>query len=136
MTHAALALQAAMYSRLTTSRDLTALLGGDFVFDDVPATQPPPYVIFAEAVHYDWGSGTEEGMEHAVSLNIWSKQKGRKEAVTIAHAITDAFQDLPKQLDDHVLVNFSHEFTEVEKNLEAELFVAKVNFRAVTEPNP
>ena len=73
-------------------------------------------------------------MEHSITLNIWSDQNGRKEAITIAQAIQDAFKDLPKQLDDHILVNFTHEFTEVAKDQETELFLAQVNFIAVTEP--
>ena len=135
MTHPALALQAAMFSRLTTSNDLTVLLGGNSIFDDVPKSQKPPYIVFAETIHDDWSTGSEEGMEHAIALNIWSDQNGRKEAVTIAQSVIDAFKDLPNQLDDHALINFTHEFTEVAKDQDTELFLAKVNFRAVTEPH-
>lgn len=135
MTHSALALQAAMFSRLTTSNELTTLLGADFVFDDVPKSQKPPYIVFAEAIHNDWSTGSEGGMEHAIALNIWSDQNGRKEAVTIAQSVINAFDDLPKQLDDHTLINFTHEFTEVAKDQDTELFLAKLNFRAVTEPH-
>ncbi len=134
MTHPALAIQAALYSRLSTSNELTTLLGSDFIFDDVPKSQKPPYIVFAEAVHNDWSTGSEDGMEHSITLNIWSDQNGRKEVITIAQAIQDAFDNLPKQLDEHALVNFTHEFTEVAKDQETELFLAKVNFRAVTEP--
>lgn len=134
MTHPALALQAALYSRLSSSTELTNLLGGEHIFDDVPQSQKPPYVVFAESIHNDWSTGTENGMEHSVSLNVWSDQNGRKQVVTIAQAIQEAFGDLTAQLDDHVLVNFTHEFTEVSRDQDAELFLAKLNFRAVTEP--
>lgn len=135
MTHPALSLQAAMYSRLSTATDLTNILGGDFIFDDVPKSQKLPYVVFAESIHNDWSTGSEDGMEHAVTLNVWSGQKGRKEALMIADSIVQAFHDLPKLIDDHSLINFTHEFTEVAKDQDTELFLARINFRAVTEPN-
>lgn len=134
MTHPALALQAALYSRLSSSTEIASLLGGEFIFDDVPQSQKPPYIVFAEGLHNDWSTGTEDGMEHSIALNVWSNQNGRKQAITIAGAITEAFADLPMQLDDHALVNFTHEFTEVSKDQETEFFLAKLNFRAVTEP--
>jgi len=135
MTHSALSLQAAIYSRLTTSTDLTNILDGDFIFDDVPKLQKPPYVVFAESIHNDWSTGSEDGMEHAVTLNVWSDQNGRKEVLMIAETIVKALHDLPKLIDDHALINFTHEFTEVVKDQDTELFLAKINFRAVTEPN-
>ena len=135
MTHAALSLQAAMYSRLARSADLTNLLGSEAIFDDVPKSQKLPYVVFAESIHNDWSTGTEDGMELAVTLNVWSGQNGRKEALIISDSIVQAFQDLPKLIDDHSLINFTHEFTEVAKDQDTELFLAKINFRAVTEPN-
>ncbi len=134
MTHPALALQAAMFSRLDTSSELTVLLGESFVFDDVPKSKSLPYIVFAESIHNDWSTGSEEGMEHFISLNIWSDQNGRKEAMTIAQAVINAFKDLPRLLNDHVLINFAHEFTEISKDQDTELFLAKVSFRAVTEP--
>lgn len=135
MTHPALSLQAAMYSRLQNSTVLINILGSDLIFDDVPKSQKLPYVVFAESVHNDWSTGSENGMEHAVTLNVWSDQNGRKEALMIADAIVTSLHDLPKTIDNHALINFSHEFTEVAKDQETELFLAKINFRAVTEPN-
>jgi len=93
MTHPALSLQAAMYSRLQTSTVLINILGSDFIFDDVPKSQKLPYVVFAESVHNDWSTGSENGMEHAVTLNVWSDQNGRKEALMIADAIVTSLHD-------------------------------------------
>jgi len=134
MIHPALSLQAALYSRLTTSNDIIVALGGEHIFDDIPISQQPPYIVFAESVHNDWSTGTEEGAEHSVSIHVWSDQSGRKHAVTVAQFVIEAMNDLPRQLDDHILVNFSHEFTEVSRDEDEELYLAKINFRAVTEP--
>ncbi len=134
MTHPALALQGAMFSSLLASSELIGMLGGQHIFDDVPKAQKFPYVVFGEAIHNDWSTSTEKGMEHAITLNVWSDQNGRKEALTLAQFIHDALHSLPKQLEGHALVNFTHEFTEVDKDQDSELFLAKVNFRAVTEP--
>lgn len=135
MTHPGIALQAALYSRLTTSHEVTSMLGGMHIFDDVPTEQKPPYIVFAQSVYNDWSTGTEDGMEHSISLHVWSDENGRKEVLTLSQKIIAAMNDLPKQLDDNLLVNFSHEFTEVSKDEDAGLFLAKLNFRAVTEPH-
>jgi len=134
MTHSALALQCAIYSILKNDNDITTLLGGEFIFDDVPKKQTPPYIVFSEAIHSDWSTGSETGIEHTVTLNIWSSENGRKQVLLISDAIINALIDIPAMLDGHALINFTHEFTEVAKDEQTKFFLAKVNFRAVTEP--
>lgn len=134
MTHAALALQEAMYNAMMASDGLVASLGGQQIYDDVPAKKHPPYIVFGAATHSDWSAGDDEGLEHFITINVWSKQNGRKQALEIAEAVTQSFRDLPKALTDHCLVNFTHEFTEVTHEQETGFFLAQLNFRAVTEP--
>jgi hypothetical protein len=134
MTHSALALQATIYSALVNSQKMTELLGGEKIFDDIPNNEKPPYVVFGQSIHNDWSTGSESGMEHSITLNIWSEQNGRKEVLLLADALADALKNLPKNINGHALVNFTHEFTEVDREEESELFIARVNFRAVTEP--
>ncbi len=136
MTHAALALQQAVYQTLVDDDDLTILLGGANVHDDVPRQDKPPYIVFAEATHSDWSTGTEKGLEHSLAVEIWSRERGRKQVLDIAEAVQDTLASLPQLLDSHHLVNFTHEFTEVTRDEETGYFVAKASFRAVTEPLP
>lgn len=134
MTHPALSLQAAIFSRLASDAPLVDLLMGEFIYDDVPPKKEPPYIVFAESTHNDWSTGTEMGMEHFVSMNVWSSQNGRKEALVISQQIQNALSQMDEEIEGHHLVNFSHEITEVERDEETEFFVSKLTFRAVTEP--
>jgi len=135
MKHPALSLQAEVYSKLIQHQPLISLLGGEFIYDDVPPKQELPYIVFAESAHNDWSTGTEEGMEHFISLNTWSLQNGRKQALQISHEITNSLKAVSTQIDGHLLVNFAHELTEVNRDEDTGFFVAKVTFRAVTEPS-
>lgn len=134
MTHPAISLQTAIYNVLSSDADLLALLGGTYIFDDVPNKQKPPYIVFAEAVHSDWSTGTEPGTEHTLVLNVWSDAEGRKQVLEFCAAIDVALEALPETSNGFAIVNFTHEFTEVSRDEETDYFLAKANYRAVTEP--
>ncbi len=135
MIHPALDLQSRVYETLTANQDLTTILGGPQIFDDVPGNSKPPYITFGNAAHFDWSTGTETGMEHLLSIEVWSKVDGRKEVLEIAQTAEDALATMSPQLQESYLINFRHESTEVERNVKTGLFRARINYRAVTEPN-
>ena len=132
--HAALALQSALYSNLVAHDALTSLLGGGHVYDNLPRKQKPPYVIFGEATHNDWSTGSDTGMEHFITLNVWSSQNSRKQVLQISDEITSALQISEMDIGGHHLVNFVHEVTEVKRDEETGYFTATITYRAVTEP--
>jgi len=131
---AAISLLAHVHAKLISDGELTALLGGPRVYDLVPSRVRPPYLTFGPSDHLDWSTSSEEGEEHAIVINAWSRKRGRKEALQIAAAVKTALADLRGQLGDQMLVNFTHEFTRGERDEEEGLFVARLNFRVVTEP--
>lgn len=134
MMHPALALQEAIFAALNGSADLDQMLGQNRIFDDVPRGKRPPYIVFAEMTHNDWSTGTEDGMEHFIALNIWSRENGRKQVLDIAGHVIEELITLPGELTDHALANVQHEFTETAKDDDTGYFRATVNLRAVTEP--
>ncbi len=134
MTHPALALQEALYDALVTSTELITALGGPYIYDEVPRGKKPLYIVFGDMTHSDWSTSTEDGTEHFITLNIWSRHKGRKEVTQISALVLSALEGLLQALSGHALVNFRHEFTETGRDKETDLFLAKMNFRGVTEP--
>ncbi|MBX9925513.1 MAG: DUF3168 domain-containing protein [Hyphomicrobiaceae bacterium] len=132
---ASLSLQAALVTTLTSDPTLLALTGGaSRVFDFVPPRTPYPYVTIGQTLERDWATGTEPGSEHVVTLQIWSRTNGRREAAVMAKAIRDALHDAPLTLTGHRLVNLRHEFTETRRDSDGETIRGLVRFRAVTEP--
>jgi hypothetical protein len=85
------ALQAAIYTRLTSYTPLTTALGGARVFDHVPQNQPFPYVVLGDDTLVDWSTKTNNGWEATLTLHCWDRPKaGRKSVKTILGHLYDA----------------------------------------------
>jgi hypothetical protein len=134
MASASWALQQAIFAGLTADAALTALLGGQRVYDDVPERAEFPYVTFAVTSERDWSTGSEEGSEHSLTLHVWSRAGGRREAHEIMGALREALHDAALALTDHRLVNLRHEFSEARRDADGETYHGITRYRAVTEP--
>lgn len=136
MASASWALQQAIFATLTSDVGLTALLGGQRVYDDVPVRAEFPYVTFAQGSERDWSTGGEAGSEHALSLHVWSRASGRKETQAIIEALRAGLHDQPLTVSGHRLINLRHEASEVRRDGDGETYHGIVRLRAVTEPAP
>jgi hypothetical protein len=128
------ALQRGVYQALAGSLDLTTLLGGVRVYDDAPQAAPYPFITLGQSVIRDWSTGTEDGAEHNLTLHVWSRSGGKKQALEIIEAIRAVLHDQPLALADHHLVNLRHEFSEARLDPDGDTFHGVVRYRAVTEP--
>jgi hypothetical protein len=133
MTSAAADLQKALFAALNGDAALAALLGGEKVFDRVPDKAAFPYVTFGRTSIFDWSTGTEIGTEQLCTLHVWSKAKGRKEALDIMAAMQARLEQAPLELAGHHLVNFRFEFAEVLFHDEQAAYHGLLRFRAVIE---
>lgn len=134
MAGATWALQSAIHQRLTGDAGVTALLGGPHVWDHVPRGAAHPFVTIGVSTERDWSTGDDTGAEHILTLNIWSRAPGRREADSIAAAVRHALHDQALTLTGFRLVNLRHELTEVRRDVPAEMYRGTVRLRAVTEP--
>lgn len=134
MSSASWALQKAIHQELTASADILALLGGAHVWDHLPRGAAFPYVTFGVSTERDWSTGSEDGVEHIVTLHVWSRAAGLREAEIIAASVRAALHDRPLTLDGHCLVNLRHEITDIRRDPLSELAHGIVRLRAVTEP--
>ena len=126
-----LALQKAMLSKLAADAALSALLGGPAIYDDVPQGTRPPYVSFGDLATRDWRTKDARAEEHFATLNVWSRERGRKEAYEIIAAIDAALDGAPLALEGHRLVNLSTTFWTVARD--GENYRGIVRLRAATE---
>lgn len=134
MASSSFALQKAFYLKLTADAALNALLGGPRVYDDVPVRGEFPYVTFGQTSERDWSTGTDIGGEHVVTLHVWSRAAGRKEADEIIDAVRTALHDQALSLSGHRLVNLRHEFSDARRDADGESYHGITRYRAVTEP--
>jgi hypothetical protein len=134
MSSAAWALQKSVHGVLTADAAVLALLGGPHVYDDVPRGASLPYLTFGLSTERDWSTGGEEGMEHVLTLHVWSEAGGRKETHEIIGAVRAALHDAALALAGHRLVNLRHELTDARREPDGETYHGIVRLRAVTEP--
>ena len=127
-------LQKAVVERLATSPDVLAITGPGRIFDRLITRAEPPYLVLGEITSSDFSTGDSEASEHRFEIEAWSKQNGRKQAVELADAVRAALHDVDLALDGAVLVNLRHERTTGRRAPRAGLHVARLRFRAVTEP--
>ena len=133
MTSAALALQKAAYAALTADDGVGALIG-DRIYDGAPRDAVFPYATIGGATLADWSTGTEDGAEHRLTLDVWSRAHGKSECHAIADAMRAALHDAALALDGHALVNLRFESSNTVRDPDGITFHGRLRFRAVTEP--
>ena len=133
MSSAGFALQKAIFEKLTSDAPTLAALGGPRVHDDAPARTEFPFVTFGQSSERDWSTGSDEGYEHLVTLHVWSRARGRREAEQVIAAARAALHDQDLLLSGHRLINLRHEFSEARRDSDGETFHGIARFRAVTE---
>jgi len=136
MTAPAAELQKAIFEALDGDAALTLALGGQRVFDHAPANVAFPYVTFGRTSIYDWSTGTESGIEQLFTLHVWSKAKGKQEALRIMDLVQARLAQAPLELADHHLVNLRQEFSEVRYDEDQTVHHGLLRYRAVIEGIP
>ena len=126
-------LQKAVFAVLEADLTIAGLIGVGHIHDDTPQGGTFPYVTFGQSLARDWSTGTETGAEHVLTLHVWSRSPGKKEAQAIMRALRQALHDQPLALEDHRLVNLRHEFSDTSRDPDGETVHGIVRFRAVTE---
>ena len=74
-------LQQAIYQKLTGDATLMALITG--VFDRTPQDTNFPYISIGESAAHDWSNLGTTGTAHVLTLHVWSREGGRKQAAQI-----------------------------------------------------
>jgi hypothetical protein len=133
MISAVIALRKAIHSALMGDATLTGMLGAAKIYDDAPREAQPPYVTFGDLQSRDWSTNLDHGFEHVVVINVWSTQRGAREALAIADRVRDLLDDQPLTLDDHRLINLRFAQMETRRDNNARISRASLRFRAVTE---
>ena len=129
-------LQQAVYGALSASAPLTALLGGPRVYDDVPHAAAYPFVTMGQTSSTDWGTDSNDGEEHILTLHVWSSFGGRSEAQLIMGAIRDVLHTAHMTLSGHTLVNLRQQFSDIRREADGITIHGLVRYRAVTQPSP
>ena len=134
MTASSVSLRAAIRDALIADSPLTSLLGGGRIYDEPPRDAALPYVTLGEDVVSDGSTSTEPGDEHALTLHVWSRQGGHREAQLIAGAVLEALADAPLSPDGHRVANLRFIAADVRREPDGRTYHGTVRLRALTEP--
>jgi hypothetical protein len=134
MPAAHVALRAAIHDALKSDTALSAALGGHHVYDEPPRNVAFPYVTLGDARIVDASADGGSLQEHQLTLHVWSRQGGHKEAHVITGALLQALDDAPLTPEGHRLVNLRFAIADIRREADGRTYHALVRFRAVTEP--
>lgn len=102
-------LQKAVYAALNGS--VTGLSGASVsVYDDVPEGTSYPYVVIGEETAINAGTKNLDGVEHTLTLHIWSGYRGRREIKEIMQSIYSLLHDTAITVTGASLVMIRQEF--------------------------
>lgn len=94
MTGPEAAFQDALTARLAADAGVQALLGNPArLYDEAPAGTAYPFATLGRAVSEDRSADGTALIEHRLSLHVWTRHGGRREAKAIIEALRAAAHD-------------------------------------------
>lgn len=127
------ALQQAVFAVLTGDVNLHSLVA-DRIFDAVPRRAAFPYIVLGEGDETAAGTATEDGREHTLAINIWSRTGGMRESKRTASAVCVVLDRSELTLDGHKLIDLRFISADYTRQPDGETYRTVVRFKAVTEP--
>ena len=127
-------LQKAIYAKLNGNVD--GLGGANIpVYDDVPQQSNYPYVQIGEETSANNGTKTLDGVEHTLTMHIWSQYRGRREIKTIMKSVYDLLHNTAISVTGASLVNVRQEFSTTLSENDGITRHGVIRFRAVVFDN-
>jgi hypothetical protein len=127
-------LQKAIFAALAADAELAALIGDPpRVYDDPPGASALPAVQIGDGLESDWSTQTEKGAEHDLTIHVWSRGGGRKEARMILARICGVLHVAELTVDDNTLINLRFVSSQVVRESDGETYHGIARYRAVTE---
>ncbi len=134
MMQPGLDVQLAMKSKLVSRPALIQLLGGAYVYDELPRGATAPYVMFTTTETRDWSVADQKAHENFLTLEVVSKSRSRAQAQNIVQEIELALDGAALTLVDNNLISLRCVFISAARQKSADYFSATMRFRAATEP--
>jgi hypothetical protein len=85
----------AIVTRLKNDAPLTAIIGANKVFNNIPEDSKPPYVRVGLGTQNEFSTKGADGFRGELEIDIWSIKRGDKEMLEIQDAIHDALDNIP-----------------------------------------
>lgn len=96
------ALQKALYEQLTEDTALMALVSD--VYDRPLEEAVFPYVTLGDSVVADVSNLAISGSEHQLSVHVWSREGGKKQAAIIMNAVYQALHEVALDVEGYEML--------------------------------
>lgn len=133
MASVSIGLQQSIYEALIGDTPLGCLLGEPRIFDGAPREAAFPYVTIDQLTTRDWSAGDSVGFEHSVSLSVWSRYSGKREAHALLDAIYTCLHEARLDVRGASLINLRFELSSIGRDDDGATYHGVIRFRAVTE---
>lgn len=126
-------LASAIYGRLTGDATLMGIVEG--VYDDVPQDTAYPYVVVGEETTINAGTKTKDGVEYTLTIHVWSRYRGLKQAKQIMERIYELLHNYDLTVSGASLVNLRQEFSATFVDADGLTRHGVIRFRAMVFDN-
>ena len=134
MTDAFFNVQDAMFDALAASTEVQGLLGNPpRVYDHVPPGAAFPYVTFGALTVQPYDTKTEIGFEQIVTLDVWSRYRGSKEAKDILQALYDALHRASLSVSGEVFLSCEFTGADITPEPDGLTYSGKARFDVMTQ---
>lgn len=105
MTHVISSLRSALSTQLLADHQLISSLGGQNIFVVAPPGQALPYITFGKAMAEDWRMAGVVGHHQTLSLDIWTREGGDQEALSLSQRVVELIDGKKLTLEGHSLID-------------------------------
>jgi hypothetical protein len=123
----------ALHTALLADADIADLLHGDRLYDAVPQKAAYPYAVFGKVGGKRWSGTGFTGTEATWQIEVYSRKRGRGEAVSIATALEAAITQVDISLATLRVVDLQVGGVETQRLRDGRTFRATLNARALVE---
>ena len=124
-----IALRKAIRASLSARPDLA----GVRIYDEAPRGASLPYITFGDAQWRDWSTSSDRGAELVVVLDVWTDDRGLRQALEIADRVAACLDAAPLDLEGHRLIDIRLDALDTRREGNGRWSRASLRFRAITE---
>ena len=129
-------IQQAALNALSASAAVQAVLGSSpQIYDHVPPTATFPYVVFGPVHVTPYDTKKDIGFEQVITLNIWSRYRGGKEARDIFQAVYDTLHRAPLSIAGQTVISCEFHSADFSLDQDGLTYHAAARFAIATQNN-
>ncbi len=119
-----------IYAALVNYEPLQSQVHG--IYDYVPQSAELPYICLGRTQERPWLTKTFDGSEHVITLDLWTRDLGRKQIAAMMKAVREALANIAMS-DLFNCVLFQFEFSEILRDLDDGVMHGVMRYRATIQ---